>query len=333
MNILSFEELFDATAFPIFATDTSGEILYKNPATQRYIPILRKGASIKRYLADKALPDGELTVRFIGNTAYRHALSVRDRDGILFLAFPRLQYGDREKVAQSILDLLGDALPPFLDSCREFLGKPNSPSRAFSRLYAELPRLYPPDNDYVGKQSVCPNIFTETMLSHIERLAATLGFRVRTSVAPDFNPCHAIHINHLDLTFLFCQLLYCALRMSVGGTLDILLASNDEYRTYTLRFKISAHTIPSDTPSYLILCHAVPECAADILLMEKAGVLSKMVAIRHDGKQSLIMDFSVPYQTATVSVNSLDRQQAHAMFLDTLLGQIAAMLRETLSSC
>ncbi|MBQ9747290.1 MAG: hypothetical protein IJV98_00760 [Clostridia bacterium] len=331
MNPISEQQmLMDRAAFPIFATDKSGTIVYKNPAVRQFFPTLRRGVDLRRYLMENT-ESAEITcVHIRDNVGYRRALPVRFGEHILFFAFNRLQYPDYQGVAPKLHEYMLRHKETLLLLCRDFDASQRVNHTTLSRLLAEFPRFCSAEAD-IDKHTCHTGILFDALSQSLPKRFSAFGIRLGITRSLDFAPSSAIRTDLYELLSLISLIVYCTLRLSKSRSLDITLSSDARLKTHILSIVGDDLILPAgcDNPDAVfdVLSHIAPECIVELLLMRRTELLSESVRLITNGNRITEIRLTVPY---TVPMHCVHNTTTHAE-IDAILAMLCERIGVTLN--
>jgi len=298
MNSEIYQELFHYVSFPVFAVSQKGMMLYKNPACAKYLPAIYGSRSIKSKIVPE-FPQESGPVHVLGGSAYSAALALTDGDRIVFLCFSRLQCADGMQVAEKLLEIWGRELSDFLVGFKR---------TAVSRKYHDFEtRFVDADILSVVKDEIGLGLHEEYPLPALfapvfERLNVsfeTIGYSFFAEIEKDFPGYLPVKLSVNDLLFLFGRLLYLVMKFSVTRKIRIVLFTEVAYSRHTLRLetKTNREMLPQvSNDGVLLLKSLIPECAAEIDLLDRIGLMQNMdFSIRADALGTLAITYHFPY--------------------------------------
>lgn len=331
---MTYQELLNSLAYPVFSADENGLIVYKNRAAVRYIGTMRKGSRVSPHLLGETIPPAGTVAHIKGDdTPYPNALVLAGEEETLFVCFPRLQYPDFEKAAENILRIFGETPASFCETLSEHYRLTEERKRIPRRLSAECLRLRPkPIHADTAPYSI--GSMMSDLFSKAETSFSALGYRVHTEILQDFTPNHPVSVGLCDLLFLFGGLLYFMMKLSDDGKLDITLSSDPEQQEHLIRFYTHTSRLSEGDLSAIELFSKIsPECASEILFIENQGLIPKNAHFFSDGRGGLSFEYPIPYLDSAFSVRSQTFEKEYASLFSVLLVRVCDMLKEKASSC
>ena len=307
MNLTLYQELFEYTAFPFFVFSAEGKVLYRNLSAKKYLPMLRKNASVLPHLYPSVLPTKSALLHLIGDTPYRTMLSVWDGTAFIAFGFVRLQLSDGHYVGNWLLTYLSD--PPqkigeWLQEEREH--RSDGKNSAGSRIYTDIFEI-------LNYEKECPGMwelsFCDTVRILFDKLNPSfgaLGYRINTAVDADCAHNRIVGIRFHDFLFIFGIFLYTQMRLSDHGDVSVRLKSNG--KTCTLRFSVQTEKISTVTENFSDLLKIyLPECAWEFRFLQATGLLSaQRFRLSYGDYGIFTMEYDIPYEKEIApSVKSL----------------------------
>lgn len=290
-----YQNFFEHTAFPVFATDKSGKIFYKNSAANRFLPLFRKNSLAEKHFAPPEHPKKSMPVSIVGHIPYTTALALQNDDDFLFLAFSRLQYQDGKKIADRLLSFQKREACSLLHTWQNMMQEKEE-NNAFSpsRIHTDLLHLLQEQQDFSTYTYYLPEKITESVFSRLPHTFRALGYRIHTKIESDFQRNHPVWICLQDFLFIFEYLLYLQMRLSENKAIHISLTSDAENQKHWLR--MTSKAIPLEKPLLIkdLIRQYIPEYLIEFLLLEKAGILdSQAISFRTDLSGVLIAEYEI----------------------------------------
>lgn len=309
----SYFEWFEYAVFPVIMTDSCGIIRYKNRAAGRYLPMLRRGASVLRHLYGRSLSAG--TAYVIGDTPYPRALifNALDGNGFLLLFLSRLQYGDGEALAEALHERFHEDFSLFYSDRMNIADlESGHPEKILAdRTYADLISLF-------GKEDADADIALYDMYDFLLKISVrlkgafrALGYRIQLNISEEIRECRYAKLNIHDFLFVFGRFLYLFMKLSDNSVIDISVIPDRESEYYTFRFatrtSISRRRI-QNKETLPFLASLIPECATELALFEKRDLLAKYTDITVDqyGRFLLKYRLSCAGHSSSLHVCSID---------------------------
>lgn len=335
-----YQELFHHALFPVFVTDTIGIVSYKNPAAAKYLPMIRKSASVLRHLQGARLPGKSATVKITGKTAYHTALALCDDDGYLFLCLSRFQYKDGEETSSKMIEIFGKTPLDFIGaSKRAFIRDTDIEKRAQNRIATDMLQVLCIGNEYAEAQTDSMADIANEVFPKLNRSFSALGYRIHAEIAEPFSPHRYVRINIYDFLFLFGRLLYLQMRLSENKMIDIRLISDDHAYRHHIRFltqtALSDKILDENDWREFIRAYA-PECEQEFLLLKKASLLPDITKLSVNKNGAFVIDLAIDYaeKTSELHVRSTDLPRLRlAPSIEMLLSHIEERLKDIFSSC
>ncbi len=330
-----YSELFEYSAFPVFAFSFSGIILYKNNAANKYLPMLRKNACARKHFYPAEIPEKSGVLRIVGDTPYRIALALKDENGFLCFCFSRFQYDDGIQTAKTLLHRFGDTATAFLIAFQK--ATVSAPIPQTERIYTDIFSTVEEKALLSGEREYSFENAVTLLFEKLNVSFGALGYRVCTQISADFLSQKNVHFSLQDFLFLFSRLLYLQMRLSENGDVSVLLTSND--KEHIFRFCIRTETpisLPSEKSIAAFLSDIVPECAPEFTLLEKAGLLNENHLHLYPAPFGYFTaEYRVPYrQNAVSSVKSISCSYPFLTEnIDLLLLSVEKLLINNGASC
>ena len=153
MTVATYQELFYYTAFPVFAVlRSTGEVVYKNIACEKYLPKLSKKNSLNSFVFAQKF-SGIGPVKLAETMIYHTAIAFEDGENSVFLFLSHLQYQDGMFQAAQIFQMMGPSLESFLASMRanaSLRTRGNTLQIANGDLYTETMQTFLYENNFGG---------------------------------------------------------------------------------------------------------------------------------------------------------------------------------------
>lgn len=272
MNPTLYPEFFEHSACPVFVFTDSGKIIYRNLSAKKYLPMLRKNASVIPHLYPAVLPSESGILHIAGNTPYRTMVTFWDGTAFIAFGFIRLQLSDGTYIGDSIL--------------RHFSDNPEK----WKKLFHAEKELAPTKN-HTGNR-ICTDIFEtlnyaktsaynkngsfyETVTVLFQKLDTSftaLGYRIHTAIDPDFVFNRAVQMRTNDFLFIFGVFLYLVMRLSENGHISIHLKTEDQMHVVYFSCKTEKIQAPLEDVSAL-WDHYLPEYVRELQFLEQSGFL------------------------------------------------------------
>ncbi len=295
MDLTLYQELFEYSACPIFAFSDSGRIIYRNPSAKKYLPMLRKNASLTPHLYPSVLPKKSSLLHIVGDTPYHTVIALRD--GNVFVAFGlvRLQLSDGYAFGSWLLRGFSDgsqSLARLLQAEKERLAchHPSPVSRVYTDIFETL--------NYAKEwRGMCDDSFDETVRILFEKLRAAFtafGYRIEAVVDDSFLHHRAVRMRSNDFLFIFGIFLYMQMRLSANGDISVLLKSEND--KHILRFSVRTEKICLQTEDiFLFLKSCLPECAWELHLLQQLGFLeAQALRFFYDHYGVFTVEYDIP---------------------------------------
>ena len=292
-----YPELFEYSAFPVFTLSFSGVIRYKNAAANKYLPMLRKNACVKKYFYPSAIPKEGGILRIAGDTPYRIALALKDEDGLVAVCFSRFQYADGLQTANRLLCHFGNTADSFFAAFAAFSNETEQACAPYTeRIYTDILAVGEDKKDF----SDVRYSFFETVSLLFEKINTSfgaLGYRICAEIADGFLSQKEVRIRLHDFLFFFGRLLYIQMRLSQNGAVSVLLTSDQREHIFRFRIRTKRLTYPLQAEDIdAVVCRAVPECAFEFSLLQKAGlVCTDRLRFSLDPFGCLTAEYRIPY--------------------------------------
>lgn len=314
MKIELFKELFDKAVFPIFVTDEVGIVLYKNASSGKYLPMIRKSASVCRHLRDPKMSTDISEI--IGGAAYRRAIVMRENDMRIFFCFSRLQYPDGEDIARAVIEQYGKTFVDFVAAVKNEEDR-LSQTESFvvtgiqGRVYSDILALFEKKPTDLKTDIYNMVSFADIVFGKLSDAFSALGFRIQTSFLGDLKENCLAKFNPSDFLFLFHRLLYLQMKVSANGVIEITLSYDDQTDEHIFSFS----TTTSLTQNHLIgknvadfFCELVPECLTEFILFSKIDSFRKTVEASIDRAGILTIRHRIPHfaKIGTFTLRSID---------------------------
>lgn len=322
-----YQELFEHIAFPVFATDTCGTIIYKNRACAKHQPMIRKGVSLKKRILDPHLPKAGEIIRLLGETPYPQALVFADEDGMLMICPPRLQSPDAYAVSEDIQTHCGNTPASLLlvyKNAEYQAEKERSP-----RIYTDILEIFQSRTAFSGIQTYHLGKIAEELFPKLTRSFRPLGYRIQAKTEDSFLVKEAVRLDLFDFFFWTGRLLYLAMKLSQSKTLAISLASDPLSEHHILRIH-AQNANPLDTDDILeLFARIAPECHMELAIITRATACAKQTKIRKDDLGALILEYHIPYCfSSALPIHSNAFSEEYVLLMASTLANIRKMLKE-----
>ena len=342
MTVATYQELFYYTAFPVFAVlRSTGEVIYKNIACEKYLPKLSKKNSLNSFVFAQRF-DGVGPVKLAETTLYHTAIAFEDGENSVFLFLSHLQYQDGMSHAARLFQMVGPSLEKFLSSMRAnaaFRTRGSVLQGTNGNLYAETVQTLLYENDF-GPQKKLP--FYQVISCAFEKLNSVFseyGYRVNAKIDEDFPKYLHVTTSVQDILFIIGRLLYLMMKVSKTKNIELLLSCDMAYSRHTFRLTTETnfanlHEEPDIFMGWLL--EFIPECKIEFSVLQKAGLLSKEnFASKMDSLGNLSLFYSVPYTSPeSYYVRSIGAMDIFLLgMIDNMIESIRDKLTNTDASC
>lgn len=332
-----YQNFFEHTAFPVFATDKNGKIFYKNSAANKFLPLFRKNSLAEKHFSPPEHPKKNMPVSIVGHIPYTTALALQNDDDFLFLAFSRLQYQDGKKIADRLLSVQEGDNGSFFHTLQNIMQeKEEITPFSLSRIHIDLLHLLQEQQNFSTYACYLPEKIADSVFSRLPHIFRALGYRIHTKIDSDFQRNRPVWICLQDFLFIFEQLLYLQMRLSENGCIHVSLTSDAENQKHWLR--IASNTIPSETPLRIrdLLKRYIPEYLTEFLLLEKLGIIdSQAISFRADISGALIAEYELDCTKRSVhclrSVEDSDHLWEYE--IAQMFARICEQIKDTGASC
>lgn len=264
-----YQELFDHVAFPVFATDQNGIVIYKNPQAKKYHPCLRCRAKVQKHL--KTSFDGR-TVVLSGNTPFPVGLRLTHGENSLCLFLSRFQQTDGKKILKKMAEAFGTEAGEFLSRCRRTL----SEGAAVDRTYSDLLLITEQEATDFGTS---PQAIDTLLTPFFEKLPrfSVLGYRIDARIDGDFSARQLVRIAPQELFHRVSHWLYLMMKLSRSKNLSVLLSTESEgFHALSIRAETSLPAARYEKEALLTL---VPECETEMRILSSFSDLLDHVAL------------------------------------------------------
>ena len=305
MNVGTYRELFHYAAFPVFAVSQKGILIYKNLACSKYLSQIYNSRSIKTKIYPK-FPEESGVVRVLDWASYSIALALKDEDHWLFLCFSRFQYTDGISVANKLLQNFGNDLIEFLSTFKQqgTLSEYCDFNSSFSD--ESLVALVQNEFGIWNTRSVSLFDVMSPVFNKLDEFFKPLNYHLTTTIEQSFPQYLTVRISVGDLLFLFGKLLYFVMKYSATKHVEIALFSELAYSNQVLRLmtKVDSKEFPMPQGNNVLLLEKLmPECAAEIELLNRAGLLkSEDLSFYVDSLGMMSISYKLAYQEPGSSI-------------------------------
>ena len=282
-------ELFYTLPFPLFVTDESGKVIFKNIATQKYIPNIRCGTKIASHLTDsEGVLSGKERFACLGNIQpYHYAFVIRnicdDKPVLAFAFFPDLQFGNVERMKEIISGLD----PASLFGFSKFLPRGHRTNRIYGDIDSCVASIGNGFDDSVRTFDI-ENIikpFSEKLCGAF----GALGFSIHSEIDKSVGPNRFCMISPTETVFVISRAIYAAARASEDGRI-FLFSTYDEKQdaiTVTAKTKSKIKVTEND------ICLLAPECVYESAIF-KAMHGEGYPSVSDDGNGNVSVTFAFP---------------------------------------
>ncbi len=329
-----YRKWFDRTAFPVIIANTSGTIVYKNPSAIKHLPMLRKGADIRRRLCGKMPLSSGMDAELSGKAPYRRAAVFSDEEMFIFLFLSRLQYPDSDRITRILTDTFGTKLSDLLASQEQEASLPYDAScMGKNRIYADL-------LDICGNKSGADDAYvydiqevTEKLFSRLKDAFRALGYRISVKNLQPREDKTYIKFNLYDFIFVLSRLLYIQMKRSENGIIGIEAAFDEDYDSYEFRFTARTSLSPTSVKGKNaadFLTKLAPECTFELKLFQNIDILFRNTKISVDKYGKFIIEYrlNLTGKPAVLHIRSVDFSDAGLeRVIDSFLDEMKSVLK------
>ena len=342
MTTATYQELFYYTAFPVFAVSRStGDVIYKNIACEKYLPKLSKKNSLNAFVFAQNF-NGVGPVKLIETTLYHTAIAFEDGENSVFLFLSHLQYQDGMSHAAQLFQMTGPSLESFLTTMRanaSLCTRGSVLQGTNESLYARTVQTLLYENNF-GLQKKLP--FYQVISCAFEKLNSVFsefGYRVNARIEKDFPKYLHVAVSVQDILFIIGRLLYLLMKVSKTKEIELSLSCDMAYSRHT--FRLTAETSLANLHENTDLFEAwllefIPECKIEFSILQKSGLLTKEnLAVKMDCVGNLCLLYSVPYTSPdSYYVRSFGGMDIFLLgLIDNMIESIREKLTNTDASC
>ncbi len=337
MTTATYQELFYYTAFPVFAVlRSTGEVIYKNIACEKYLPKLSRKNSLNPFVFAQSFK-GVGPVKLAETELYHTAIAFEDGENSVFLFMSHLQYQEGMSHAAQLFQMTGPSLESFLTSMSvgaSLRTRGSVLQGTNSGLYMETVQTLRYENDF-GSQKRVP--FYQVIACAFEKMNSEFsefGYRVNAKIDEDFPKYLHVAATVQDVLFIIGRLLYLQMKVSKTKEIELSLSCDIAYSRHT--FRLTTETNFADLfekPDMLdaFLLEFIPECKIEFSILQKTGLLSKEnFATKMDRFGHLSLLYTVPYTSPDSyyvrSIGGMD------IFLSRLIDNMIESIREKLTN-
>ncbi len=337
MTIETYQELFYYTAFPVFAIRRStGEVIYKNLACEKYLPKLSKKNSLNSFVFSQTF-NGVGAVKLTEADCYHTAIAFADGENSV-LVFPgHLQYEDGMLRASQMFRQFGPALTDFLAAVHihnSFRTAGSILSGTNRELYTQAPRLMLDERDWEYPAHTLFYPIASDLFAKLNTAFLESGYRVHAQIEEDFPTYLYTDMSIRDILFVLGRVLYLPMKLAKNKSINILLSCDLAYSRYA--FYITAETTLSKLSgksgeAIEWLLDFIPEGKMEFSLLYKAGLLTKDNFFAEvDRFGNLCVIYRVPYiSPETYYIRSVDTQDIFLLkSVDTMIESLIARLTD-----
>lgn len=328
-----YRNLLDRAGFPAIGVREDGVVYYKNPAAEKYLPMLRRGADVIRRLRGREPLSAGAVVEIAGDSPYRRAAVFSDENRFTLLFLSRLQYPDAEKTAKRLISTCGTELSAVL-SAKEDGGEDTSAALPFGkeRIYTDLIGITEQDTfddayvydiqEIIGKLS-----------KRLKGAFRSLGYRISIQSTASAWDKKYVKINLYDFIFAFSRFLYIQMRCSENGTIGIECGRDESCGCHLFRFtartSLSPASVKKSGDIVAFLSRLAPECALELSLFHHAGELSRNTRLSVDKYGKFIVEYRLKYiEKPVLHIRSVDFEDLELdAAIDTFLHEIRTALK------
>ena len=338
MNIETYQEIFHFVSFPVFALSEDCKLIYKNLACAKYFPQIYNSRSIKNKIYP-SIPNESKCVRVLGGSSYSIALALKDEKNMVFIGLSRFQYADGFNVAEEFLKTFGTDLLEFLSGFRK-----KSASQEYLSFATQFPDENFPDIDYTGRsvwnrQDISLVEALDTIFKKLNEFFEPLKYNLIARIEKTSPPYLLVRISPSDLLFLIGKLLYLIMKYSETHQVEMVLFPEFAHSHLVLRLmtKTKLRELPqTQKDNVLLLEKLIPECAAEIELLDRMGMLKNTnfsVYLDSFGMMSITCKFSYSEPGSSV-VQSVDNFEfLFTDHIEIMANGIWARLKDKDASC
>lgn len=338
MNIETYREIFHYVTFPVFAVSENGVLIYKNLACARYLPQIYKSRTVKTRISPE-IPKVSAPVHIWGGSSYSVALALRDGENVVFLCLSRFQYEDGISIANRFLQIFGNNLLDFLSGFRKQVSSAEYRSFDFGFSDEELLTLVNEEFIFWKSRNTSLVEVLSPVFKKMNEFFVPLGYDILAKIENTSLEYLPLRISIGDLFFLLGKLIYFTMKFSDTHRLEIVLFPEFAYSRQILRLmtKTRLKELPqTEGNNMLLLKKLMPECAAELELLERTGFLKNTdFSIYLDRVGTMTITYRFPYpEPVFPSFQSVDTDDPTILGnIEIMIQSIWAKLRDTDASC
>jgi hypothetical protein len=329
MTTETYQELFYYAAFPVFAAlRSTGRVIYKNLACEKYLPKLSKRNSLKSLIFSQNF-DGVGPVKLAELGVYHTAIAFEDGKNSVFLFLSRLQYETGMYHGDQIFRQFGPSLTDFISAVRTNQSlKSADPNNATTELYTETVQALLDERDLGLSTNASLYKIASCVFEKLNSFFTGFGYHVNAQIAERFPQYLKIRVPMQEILFVMGRLLYLQMKLSKTKDINIFLFCNLAFSHYTFQLTTATNLseLPSDKEWFF---ESIPECAMEFSLLYKAKLLrEENFDMKMDRPGNLTVFYNIPYiSPETYYVRSMDMRDVFILqSVDNMIESLRAKL-------